>query len=252
MKIYVLNIFIFLLILNRIASGNPVPDSTNAEDSKIYWGIETDLNDKYLWRGITYDKGFVIQPNIWISYRNVTFSVWNNIPAYSNSHLIRPNEIDLSLSYQYSFLNCDVENSIMIYHYPHQSDSPSTGEFYVGIGVPVGELKWVTNLTADIMKYPGAFFIDNGMEFEEIFTEKFNLTLSLNTGWASKKFNETYIGISKTTLNIISAKLSSTYYPTSCFYIQPHLQLNKIIDKDLYEVLNNHSHLFGLVIGIEL
>ena len=36
------------------------------------------------------------------------------------------------------------------------------------------------------MKYSGTFFIDNGIEFEEIFTKEFNLTLSLNQGWASR------------------------------------------------------------------
>jgi hypothetical protein len=252
LRIKILVIVGFGLIAGQVVTGNPNdPDSSNAVESEITYGAETDFNNKYLWRGITYDDGFVIQPDVWVSYQNITFGVWSNIAMHDIHHSKNLNEIDLSLSYEYSLLKCDFENSLMYYNYQNQPDSPPTGEFYFGIGYSVGEFKCLSNFTIDVVEYPGAFFVEHGLEYEKQLTEEFSLASSLNLGWASRKFNETYAGVSKTTMNMIGANISLTYYPIARLYIKPHLQLNKIIDKNLYETLNKHSSEFGLLLGVE-
>jgi hypothetical protein len=252
-KIKIAVIIGFALIADRVVTGNPNgPDSSNAVKSEISYGGETDFNNKYIWRGIIFDEGFVIQPDVWVSYRNFTLGAWGNIAMHDIHHSGRLNEIDLSLSYEYSLLRCDIENSFMYYNYPHQSDSPATGEFFFGIGYPVGEFKLITNFTFDVVEYPGAIFVENGIEFNTPLIKEISLTSSLNLGWASRKFNETYVGVSKTTMSMISVNLTLTCYPMDGLYLKPHIQLNKIIDKDLYVSLNRRSSLFGLLIGWEL
>jgi hypothetical protein len=253
MKIKMIFIFNFILVASPFAAGNQNdPEQSKAEESEISYGAEMDFNDKYLWRGITYDDGFVLQPDVWISYRSFTFGIWGNVAAHGGRRSSKLNEVDLSLSYEYALLNLEIENSFMFYNYPNQSDSPPTGEFYFGIGYPIGDLKLVTNFSLDVVEYAGAFFSETGIEFNESLTKELSLNSSLILGWASRKFNEIYAGILKAAMNTISANIDFTYYPIAFLYLKPHVQVNQTIDKHLYGTLDKHSSVFGLLIGMEL
>lgn len=226
-------------------------DSLDSVQPEVAYGFESDFCNKYLWRGITYNKGFIMQPNVWLSYNDFTLAVWSNITLHDINDSVKRNEFDFSISYKYSFMNLEIDNSFLYYIYPGQSDSPPTGEFYVGLGFPIGNFKLVTNFTVDAMEYSGAYYVEHGIEYENPLTSDLSISSSLSLGWASKKFNDTYIGVSKNTLSIISGNISLTYYPLDYLFIKPHVQLNRVIDKDLYSYLNKSSSYFGLAVGME-
>ena len=252
MKVQFIITVCILYFVDISADGNPNHlDSLNTVQSEISYGAEADACNKYIWRGIVYNEGFVIQPYGWVSYRNFTFGIWSNITLYDMHHSIKRNEIDLCLSYNTSLLKFDIESSFMYYIYPHQSDSPPTGEFYLGVDYPIGDFKIISNFNIDVIEYPGACFIESGVNFDKTLTKGLSLSASLSLGLGSGKFNETYLGISKTTLSMITGNLSLTYYPLTYLYIQPHVQVNRILDKDLYVYLDKYSDFFGLLIGIE-
>jgi hypothetical protein len=252
MKIQFIVTVCLLCIAGISVKGNPYQkDSLNTAKSEVSYGFEADACNKYIWRGLVYNNGFVVQPYGWLTYRDVTFGLWSNITLYDMNNSIKRNEVDLILSYNTSLLKFDIESSFMYYIYPHQSDSPPTGEFYLGVDYPFGDFKIISNFSIDVIKYPGACFAEAGVNYDKTLTKGLSLSSSLSLGLGSGKFNDTYVGISKTTLSMITGNLSLTYYPLTYIYFQPHVQVNKILDKNLYIYLEKYPVFYGLLIGIE-
>jgi hypothetical protein len=242
------------LLLTTIspAPGNPNdPNSTNDASSSLSAGLENDSNTKYIWRGITYNEGLIIQPLGWLSVRNFTLIVCGSITLHDIHHSIKRNEIDACLSYQYSLLNFEFLNSFSYNYYPRQPDSPPTGEFFLGIDYPIGDFKLTSGVTLDMLEYPGACFLEQGVECNKSITDHLDLAFALSLGSAMKKFNETYVGISKSTMSFLCWDCSVTYRPLVGLYIRPHLQLNRIIDKDLAAYLHRYAGYWGISVEKE-
>jgi hypothetical protein len=227
-------------------------DSIKSDNKSITYGFETDINSKYLWRGIDYNDGLVIQPNLWVSYRNFTAGLWGNLTAYDRHHSTKHHEIDLLLTYTYSIGRFEIDHTVMLYYYPGQEDSPPTGEFYTGIGYPIGDFTLFSNITVDFLTYAGALYFEHGIEYERVLSDRFTLSTSGLLGWASAKFNDTYIGLSKTTFNQLGINVDLTYKLHGPFYVKPHFQMNRIIDKELVPFLGKYPWFCGVLIGIEI
>ncbi len=251
MKTIIVIISSLFLICHSVKGSSDNLDSSDSVQPKVAYGFESVFCNKYLWRGITYNEGFIMQPNVWLSYNDFTLAVWSNITLHDINDSVKRNEFDFSLSYNYSIMNLEIDNSFLYYIYPGQADSPPTGEFCIGLGYPIGNLKLFTNFTIDVVEYSGAYYVEHGIQFENPLTPGFSISSSLSLGWASKKFNDTYIGVSKNTLSIISGNISLTYYPLDYLFIKPYMQLNKVVDKNLYPFLNKSSYYFGLAVGTE-
>ena len=58
-----------------LAKPDPVESS---DDAVVSFGAETDMNSRYIWRGIILDDQLVIQPAVSISVQHMAFSIWNN------------------------------------------------------------------------------------------------------------------------------------------------------------------------------
>jgi hypothetical protein len=53
------------------------PASLCAKDTS--WAAEADFNNRYIWRGIAYSKGPVVQPSFSLTHRGFTVSIWSNM-----------------------------------------------------------------------------------------------------------------------------------------------------------------------------
>jgi hypothetical protein len=250
-KRFITTTYILLFVTQYLNACVDELGSSLGSSSEVNYGVKFGFYKKYLWRGITYNDGFVSQPEIWVTYQSWTCGIWSNLTLHDINRWIKRNEIDFYLSRDFSIGNFEIENSFMYYVYPHQEDSPPTGEFYVVVGYPINDLKLTTNFTIDVIKYMGAYYLEPGIEYEKGLSETIKLSSSISFGIASKKFNDTYVGISAATLSILTENISITYFPIENFYISPHLQLNQIINKNLYEYLGRHANNFGLTFGME-
>lgn len=250
MKITIVQVLLILVILTT--SGKPYPpDSLYNSDKKIGYGMEFDINNQYLWRGISYNKGIVVQPGAWISYNNFTIGLWGSLTSYDLHNSVKRNEVDLYITHNFNISGLDIENSVMYYLYPYQEDSPATAEYCLGISYPAGNFTLDSKFTIDILQYKEAYFVEHGITYDYKLADKLYLTSSLSMGWASAKYNENYVGISKPTLSILSTDLSLSYQPAVYFNIKPHIQLNRIIDKDLFELLDKYSVYYGIMLSSE-
>jgi hypothetical protein len=241
-----------LLTAVSSVSGCPVrPDSTETEGREISYGLEIGLTDKYIWKGILYNEGFIAQPEFWISHRGLTAGVWGNATLRDVRRWIRRNEVDYYLTLGYSWWILDIENSLCAYQYPHQSDSPVTGEFVLSLGFPAGPARFVSCQTVDVARYRWAYFAECGIELEIPLTRSIGLFSSLTVGWASRKFNETYSGLPKATASLIAGQFSLIGRPFRGFHADPFLQWNRILDARLKRILRRNPLGFGLLVGME-
>jgi len=243
-------IFLLLFFFEYPKAGQDEPDSLQVTTSDFTYGAEMGLYKKYVWRGITYNNGIVAQPDVWISYSDFTFGMWSNQTLNDIHHWIKRNEYDFYLSYNYQFDDLEFEPSVAYYMYPNQEDSPPTGEFYIKIGYPIGDFKLTTNFTIDILEYSGAYYVEPGVEFENNLSDAIKISSSISLGYASKKFNDTYVGISKPTLGVATENIALTYFVADNIYIKPHILFNQIIHKDLYDYLGKNTNNAGIVIGV--
>jgi hypothetical protein len=244
-------IFFLLFVREYLTASDEQSDSLQVSNSNITYGAEVGLYKKYVWRGITYNNGLVAQPNIWISYRDFTFEFWSNQTLHDIHSWIKRNEYDFYLSYNYQFHDIEFEPSFAYYIYPDQEDSPPTGEFILNVVYPIGDFKLTTNFTVDVIKYGGAYYVEPGISFENYLLETLKLSSSITLGYGSKKFNETYVGISMPTLSVATENIALSYYLADNIYIKPNIQFNQILDKDLYSYCGKYTNNIGVVIGME-
>ena len=239
-----------LLSYSGLRGQESVTDSGKIPDHPVSWGMDADINTKYIWRGMTVNDGLMVQPELWTSYRGFTAGVWGNLTAWDRFGAVKGHEIDLFLTYDYNLGKLEVNHSLMFYFYPTQENVPNTGEFYLGLGYPIGDFKLVSVATVDIVTYPGAIYVEHAIEYEKAWGDRFTLSTSAGLSWASGKFNAAYLGVDKTTINLATLNLDLTWVLWGPLYIKPHVQVNRFLNQDLATSAGASFPWFtGLMIG---
>ena len=225
------------------------------EDHSLSLGAETDFTSGYVWRGLLLDDGPIMQPSAWISKSRFTFAVWTSLPLTKTSESTHLNASTLTLSYDRDWKKLTIEPSIESYFNLRAEDSdddPNTMEGSLKLSYPAGPLRVFTSHAFDVLAYRGAYFGEAGLDYEGHIWKNATLAISLQSGWASSKFNDIYIGLSKRTLNFIGAEGSLSYYWRPYLYFRPHFKFSNIADRRLREYLDSPTiNSFGLAMGVE-
>lgn len=85
-----------------------------------------DANQGYVWRGITFNDGFVLQPWVDVNQGGVNINVWGNMDiddydgALNSGEL---SEVDLAISYTHSIGAVELSLGLTEFLYPHQGDT---------------------------------------------------------------------------------------------------------------------------------
>jgi hypothetical protein len=222
-----------------------------AEPSGLSWGFESDYNPRYVWRGLAWTEGPVSQTSLWTTLGGTTFSVWAN-SCLDSVDGRNTNEIDYSASWEGSWRGVNIEPSLQVWTYPHQTDSPTTVDADVRFTHSLGALSVFTTHSLDVHEYKGAYFGELGLGYEREIGENADLESSISLGWASSKFNEVYIGPARSALNLVSFDASVTWRMRGGAYIRPHLSITRLLNRDLREAVDEPSLTnLGVAAGIE-
>lgn len=242
---------IILLVLS-FTCGALYSQESEAEVSTPWsGGLELSTTNNYLWRGMTVNEGFILQPDAWISYHNFTLDLWSSFTLNEPKDDIRRPEIDAILSYETAFMNVSIIPSFNYYHYINQDDATDTGELGCSIGYPIGILTLGATVFVDVMEYSGATYLEESVELEKEISDQVSFTSGLRLGSGLKKFNESYFGLSKSTVSLLSLDASVTYCLENGLYVQPAVQYNKTISSDLESYMDKHTTVMKLLIGME-
>ncbi len=229
-------------------------DSTK-ESRTIHYGSELDFNSRYVWHGLAWSEGAVVQPSAWVSAFNFTFSVWNNFVLGNEANQGQFNEVDLTLAYDWAWRKLGAKPALQLWLYPNQPGVPATGQASMELSYPVGPFRFFTSHALDISAYPGAYYGDFGLSFERELSPNLSMSTSLGLAFASSKYNDAYVGLKQTAFAAAGGErgqLSFTYYPKEFLYLRPHLSYSCLLDRRL-RTLVEHANLFtfGLVTGVE-
>jgi hypothetical protein len=244
-------ILCLLLMISQGFAEEYATDSS-APDSSITFGAEADFNSRYVWRGIPFSKDAVMQSSVWISASDFTLTLWNNFVLNHEPNHGQVNEFDLTLGYYKEWNKFSIEPSFNYYWYPNQEEAPATGELIVKFAYAINCLELFTNQNIDLIEYPGAYFGDIGIGYTRELNPLLTFESSISLGWGSSKFNDTYLEISKTALNVAQCDIAVTYQPENCIYIRPHIAVSTILDHELKEQLDDSTIVYGgIAIGKE-
>lgn len=240
--------FLFFLITTFTIAAE---ENEEAKTPLFEYGAEVDFNSQYIWRGIPYSKGAVMNPQAWITWKEWTLYSWNNMALNDEPTQGDFNEYDLYLTYSWKPGKFTVEPSFFYYMYSDQEDSPDTGEASITVSYSLAPFEIFTRHTVDVMAYDGAYFADAGVTYSKEFSDKLSLESSVSLGVGNNRFNFNYIGVNENALNVLETGISFTYYLTEHVYFRPHAEYSVILDSKLRGELDNAVFNGGGAIGVE-
>ena len=242
-----------LMVLILIGSFVPAlgQDDLQASEPVISWGVETDVNSQYIWRGIVFEDHLVVQPSAWISAHGLTFSVWNNHVPANESGVAMGDEVDFAAAYEHTRGPLTSELGFAYYVYPDQLESPATGELSARLGVAYSLFEFSTCHTLDVVEYPNAYFGEIEASLETELRARVSGAVAAALGWGSPAFNLNYIGIEKGTMNVLSTRASVAYDLTDYLYLKPHLEYYYTLDSELADYVERSNVNVGTAIGLQ-
>lgn len=235
---------------------------------ELSWGAEADVVSDYVWRGMVFSKGFVLEPYACVSAYGVTPAIWANVQLQDEYNTL--DEIDLLISYSHSFSALSVEAGYVYYYLPeYQYEEPGGAEnpevvstdptdthdvFVVGEYAVLPYLALYSEHYVTVVGNPGGYYFDAGAAFGHAFNDRLGLDAYFEAGAGNAKFNDYNLGRDKYALNLIETGISATVGLPGGLYVRPHLSYTTLIDGDLREAAGEGSESFwfgGAAVGIE-
>jgi len=233
------------------------------ESSKIFtYGAEDLFCSRYVWRGINYSRGAVMQPSGWLAAYDFNFNIWTNYVLNNEAYQGNFDEIDYTLTYTKTIKNLSLSPAIAIYAYPH-TGTPVYAEFLLSASYPVSIVKVYTNQAVSIKGAGGAYYGEFGVIYEKNIYQNLSLSLLLGFGIASSKFNDynivdaAGIGWDHTAIDLVTFNVGVKYYPVDHFYLRPHITYSSFVQGSLRDFASNSGHfadnLFtGIAVGFDV
>ncbi len=212
-------------------------------------GAELDANSRYLWRGIECDHGPVLQPSASVSAGRATLSAWSSLSSEDSPSKCK--EIDLTLQADLGNDLIGIQPSVLYYHY--YGVNPSTAEMSVRISRAIGPFQAYTAHTFDVARYGGAYYGETGVDFDgRIHGGPFGLSAALSAAWASRRFNDVYVGASRSALNLASSSIAIRYPAAGRAYVRAHAEGAVVLDRTIRRALPSTPGNAGIAIGLDL
>lgn len=240
----------YLLVVLFVSFGiNTFAQSTDGEKTGPAFYLETNLANKYSWRGIIYDQGLVVQPTLGVDYDNWTFQLWGNITAIEEDGFAKNHELDFLLQYTFEVGKLVLTPSLQLYTYPDQ-EGDSALELFLSCDYPIGEFTFNTTLSRDIKLGIPYLFGTHSLAYSKELNEDFTLDASAGLGWGTEKFNLYYVGIEKSALNYLFACAALSYTVNDKICLKPFVEGYLLTDSEIKGLTNDSHFNFGLSVYI--
>jgi len=105
--------------------------------------------------------------------------------------------------------------------------------------------EFTTSQYCDYLEYRRAYYGEAGTTFTID-----ALTLGMNAGWASPKFNQAYSNLTRGTLSNLALSGSYTIGLTETVTIQSHIEIFRNIDRELQRINGCNLLNFGVIFSI--
>ncbi|MDP2647240.1 MAG: hypothetical protein Q8P24_20090 [Desulfobacterales bacterium] len=158
--------------------------------------VSVDTNSAYVWRGITFNDGLVVQPSVAVSHKGFGINVWGNIDVGDYNDTLKSgefSEVDFTLSYGFNIKGIDVSLGYIEYLFPNGAEG--TKEVFGTLGYNIYK-----GLSASFGFYYDVDEIDSyytnfSLGYNLPIGKKFSLNFGALAGYAGKDFAIAYGGI---------------------------------------------------------
>lgn len=200
--------------------------------------VGADLNSSYVWRGLTFNDGFVIQPSVDVSGASgVGLNVWTNFDLDDYDGAVESgefSEVDLTLYYNIPVESFDLSIGVIEYTFPYtQGDGvEGTREVYVDASKEFVEgLSGGAFLTYDFDEVDdvyGNVSLAYGMDINE----QFSMELGGLLGFAGSDFSTLYAGGTGSGLFEYQVALSAAYAVSEVVELGAFIAYTDTADED--------------------
>lgn len=153
-----------------------------------------DVNSAYVWRGVTFNDGFVLQPSIDVNAGGFNLNVWGNfdLEDYNTVESGEFSEVDLTASYTTTLGSVTLGGGVIEYLFPAGGDS--TTELFITAGMDlVFNLAISFDLYYDIDEVED-FYSVLGLSYSREVAENWNISSGVSVAFAGEDFAEFYAG----------------------------------------------------------
>lgn len=181
-----MKMFAYTALLVVLVSGIWTDTSMAADAS-----FGTDINSAYVWRGITFNDGVVIQPSLDVTTGGFGFNVWGNIDMddYDGALDDREfSEVDLTFSYGIDIKSVSLAVGYIEYLFPttDAGGSPGTREIYGDISFsPVEGLTTGLTIYYDFDEVED-YYVSLNIGYSRELVEKLTMDIGLSAGYAGE------------------------------------------------------------------
>ncbi len=232
-----------------------VTDTTIQSEAIFSVSVESAFTNSYLWRGIQFNKGIILQPSVTMDYKGFSLNIWNSTSILETNENEIIQELDFTLLKSIEAGNFYFEPTLLVYTYPTKNSITATAEASIYVAYYKGALGIFMNPSADILSNAGGTFSEAGFTYDNE-TEKSHTVLNLAYGTGNKKFSDYNItgdDPSGITSNYKLIDLNGYYQKSlnETLYIKPSFSFFHIIGSDFTNFLNTNQLSFTLSIGAE-
>lgn len=185
----------------------------------------------YVWRGITFNDGVVLQPSLDVTKGGFGINIWGNhdIDDYDESlDGGQFSEIDLTISYAYSIQSIDLSAGYIEYLFPNAA-APAGREIYVTCGVsPVKGLSLGAAIYYEVDTV-NDLYINVSAAYAYEFTDALSAEIGLGAGYIGEDYS---VG-GESGLNDMSLSLSGSYAISEDISIAAGLCYVDTLDEDV-------------------
>ena len=205
MKLYtfIITVLIISAVQTQAENGKPfkqqhlsVLQSAKAIDSlprlKPTFSFSNTFSNSYMWRGLVFNEGLMLQPSATVGYGHFELNGWSNVAAIeTGGHEFVP-EIDFNLGYTYEAKNYGVKPQANFYFYPANWQHISTLELGVEAFYEIENLGFYINPNVDVADNYGGVYVDYGIYKSGDLSKRVSYDARMLLGWGNKRFCEHY------------------------------------------------------------
>jgi hypothetical protein len=195
-----------------------------------------DANSAYVWRGLTFNDGFVLQPSMDVSHNGFAFNVWGNydLNDYDELGIESGNfsEVDLTASYAFTLGSVDASVGIIHYLFPEAGADAATTEVFAGLSYDLGGGFAISTKMFYDFDQVDDFYITAGLGYTYSINDKTTLGLSGLISYAGEDFTEYYAGGTDSGFFNYQLTASMKYMVTDAFGVGANINFTDSMDDD--------------------
>jgi hypothetical protein len=190
---------------------------------------EADLSSRYIWRGLAFSPGAVIQPSVALAAGDVGLTLWFNCDLAPPDRTPAWNETDFTVSYSRSWGAWTLGATAQAYLYPSSLDQPDTAELVLEAGWESGEFELLLRQTVDVVAYPGAYYGELVPSWTRDLGAGFEFTATATLAWATEDFTAAYAGMAAGGFHLVGAEAALRWSLTPQWVLRPHAAVSHLL-----------------------